>query len=689
MTKNRFDMGPQDIAWCPGCGDYGILQVLKDALFELDYHPEGVVFVSGIGQAAKTPQYIKGNFFNGLHGRALPPATAISLSNPDLKVIVTSGDGDMYGEGGNHFIHTIRRNPNITVFVYNNMIYGLTKGQASPTSQKGMNTPVQTDGVFLEPFNPLAVAISLDASFVARASIADPDQTKEIMKKALHHKGFSIVDIFQPCVSFNKLNTYDWFREHTYYLENHDSSNKMKALEKSFETEKMPLGIFYIHDKPTLNEFVFSNHGIEGALYKQNFDKKKLDALIDSKKHHTDKVSSTTSSVNKSQNSEPKSAKETLKDSNGSQQKYRVVIKEKWDETPTVRSFVLSIPSEYKFKAGQDIMVGFPDEREINGKKQIPLTISNPPTDGNKIILTLRNMGGFSKEIYNSNKGDELLITSPIGSTFVVDENSEDSFVFLSGGTGITPFMSIIRFLLASNKKNKVVLFNASRAPDEIIFKKELDKINEEQENIRVHYVLSESCPPDVNGDSGFICDDVLSKYITDDEKKNYKWFICGPPPMVDEMKKLVKDIDIPKDNVILEEWQLPGQEQKNEENKSDEVKSSDITSENKKFGNEDVDEMNENKNLSESSNESGEVILASESQEVELNPGPIMSAAEELGVPFSCRQGICGTCEVEVVEGMENLEPKNDKENNMKLPDGSRLCCQAEIKQGKVKIDF
>jgi len=140
MTNNRFDLGDIDISWCPGCGDYAILKTLKEALVELDIKPQELVMVSGIGQAAKTPQYLKCNYFNGLHGRSLPPAWAIKATNPELTVIAESGDGCSYGEGGNHLIHTIRRNPNITNFVHNNMIYGLTKGQASPTSQFGMKT---------------------------------------------------------------------------------------------------------------------------------------------------------------------------------------------------------------------------------------------------------------------------------------------------------------------------------------------------------------------------------------------------------------------------------------------------------------------------------------------------------------------------------------------------------------------
>jgi len=233
MDTEVFDMGDNDIAWCVGCGNFPMLEILKQILTELQIEPANLVFVSGIGQAAKTPHYLKCNVFNGLHGRALPAATAIKAANPSLTVIAESGDGDMYGEGGNHFLHTIRRNPNITNIVHNNMVYGLTKGQASPTSQIGFRTPVQVNGVFLEPFNPLAVAIALDASFVARAFIGDSEQTKEILKKAIAHKGYALVDIFQPCVTFNKVNTYKWFKEHTCYLEDsHDLRDRDEAFKK-------------------------------------------------------------------------------------------------------------------------------------------------------------------------------------------------------------------------------------------------------------------------------------------------------------------------------------------------------------------------------------------------------------------------------------------------------------------------
>ncbi len=208
MDTKVYDMEDIDIAWCPGCGNFYILKTLKQALVELEIEPQRLVMVSGIGQAAKTTHYFRCNLFNGLHGRYLPAATAIKAVNPELIVIAESGDGCTYGEGGNHLVHAIRRNPDITNIVHNNMVYGLTKGQASPTCQRGFQTPTQVDVVFLEPFNAIALAISLDASFVARAFAGDMEETKEILKKAILHKGYALIDLLQPCVTYNKLNTY-------------------------------------------------------------------------------------------------------------------------------------------------------------------------------------------------------------------------------------------------------------------------------------------------------------------------------------------------------------------------------------------------------------------------------------------------------------------------------------------------
>lgn len=252
---NPFDKINDDIAWCQGCGNFLILDILKTAMFELEFSPQSTVLVSGIGQAAKIPQYINANFFNGLHGRALPVATGIKLANKELNVIVSSGDGDMYGEGGNHFVHTIRRNPNITVIVHDNMVYGLTKGQSSPTSFADFSTKYQKEGTEIEPFNPLAIALSLNASFVARAFCQDKKEAVDIVKKAVLHRGMSIIDMFQPCVIYNKLNTYKWFKDNTYYLsQDYVPNNRAKAFELALKTDKYPLGIFYENERAVFEE---------------------------------------------------------------------------------------------------------------------------------------------------------------------------------------------------------------------------------------------------------------------------------------------------------------------------------------------------------------------------------------------------------------------------------------------------
>jgi len=281
IDKKLYDMPVDtDLAWCPGCGNFPILNIVKMALAELDIMPQDVVMCSGIGQAAKTPHYLRVNYFNGLHGRALPPAIAIKIANPKLTVIAESGDGDTYGEGGNHFMHTIRRNPDITSIVHNNMVYGLTKGQASPTSEKGMKTPIQTGGVVMEPFNPLATSLSLGATFVARVFSGDIVKSKEIIKAAIEHKGYALVDVFQPCVVFNKQNTYQWFKQNTYYLDekDHDKKDRMKALALAFETKRMALGILYQETgRPTYETLLRQG---DDPLFQRVRSKQALEALL-------------------------------------------------------------------------------------------------------------------------------------------------------------------------------------------------------------------------------------------------------------------------------------------------------------------------------------------------------------------------------------------------------------------------
>jgi 2-oxoglutarate ferredoxin oxidoreductase subunit beta len=248
----------EKIAWCPGCGDFGILNALKKALVTLNKSPKDILLVSGIGQAAKLPHYIKCNCFNGLHGRALPPAVGAKIANRNLTVIVTTGDGDFYGEGGNHFIHNIRRNVDITVIVCDNQIYGLTKGQASPTTDLGYQTKVQVSGVIMEPLHPLEMAIALGCGFVARGYSANLEHLSWLIAEGIKHKGFSLIDVLQPCVSFNKKNTYEWYAKRIYTVNDDASYNpedKLSAYQKAAEWgDRIPIGLIYRQQKQTYED---------------------------------------------------------------------------------------------------------------------------------------------------------------------------------------------------------------------------------------------------------------------------------------------------------------------------------------------------------------------------------------------------------------------------------------------------
>src|SRR3989338_5688044 len=248
--------GTFETAWCPGCGNFGILDAVKDALVKLQLDPHKIVLVSGIGQAAKLPHYLFGNVFNGLHGRAIPAATGIKLANRNLAVVVTSGDGDIYGEGGNHLIHAIRRNIDITVIVHNNQVYALTKGQASPTSDLGFVTRVQPHGVIDAPVHPLSLAIALEAGFVARSFAGDKEHLSLMIQEGIKHKGFSLIDVLQWCVTFNKKNNFLWYKQRAYKLgPEYEPSDKVKAFEKSLEWgDKIPIGIIYRNGRPSYEE---------------------------------------------------------------------------------------------------------------------------------------------------------------------------------------------------------------------------------------------------------------------------------------------------------------------------------------------------------------------------------------------------------------------------------------------------
>jgi 2-oxoglutarate ferredoxin oxidoreductase subunit beta len=235
-----------EIQWCPGCPNHGILQAVKKALVELDKGPDEVCLVSGIGQAAKLPHYLRCNFFNGLHGRAISAALGIHVANPELTTIVTTGDGDCYGEGGNHFIHAIRRNPDITLVVHNNEFYALTLGQASPTTLVGKRRALHPKGVEFEPLNVLSMAISQNCGYVARGFAGDVDHLTDLVVEAVKYPGFALVDVIQPCITWG-THPVSWYKERVYKLgDDYDPESRDAALEKSAEfDDSMPLGILY------------------------------------------------------------------------------------------------------------------------------------------------------------------------------------------------------------------------------------------------------------------------------------------------------------------------------------------------------------------------------------------------------------------------------------------------------------
>jgi 2-oxoglutarate ferredoxin oxidoreductase subunit beta len=270
------DYKGQTPAWCPGCGNFSILKAFVEALSELGIEPHLFTIVSGIGQGAKLPHYLKCNTFNGLHGRTLPVATGMKLANHEMRVIAVAGDGDCYGEGGNHLLHAMRRNIGLKLFVHDNQIYGLTKGQASPTSMEGMKTKTQPFGVFSEQLNPMALAVALDCSFVARGFAGEPEHLKGLIKEAIGHKGFSLVDILQPCVTFNKLNTYEWYRQRVYHIEaEYNPEDRAEAFKRALQWgERIPLGILYRNNRPVYEERIPVIK--DTPLVRQSFDPSKI-----------------------------------------------------------------------------------------------------------------------------------------------------------------------------------------------------------------------------------------------------------------------------------------------------------------------------------------------------------------------------------------------------------------------------
>ena len=269
------------IAWCPGCGNFAILQALRKALVELGIEPHRLLFVSGIGQAPKLPHYTQGNVFNGLHGRTLPAATGARIANHELVVIGIDGDGGAYGEGIGHLLATMRRNVNMLYMAHNNQVYGLTKGQASPTSDLGFVTRTTPLGAS-QPLNPIALALASDASFIARGFAGDTAHPSRLLKMGIEHRGFALIDILQPCVSFNHKNTYQWYRERIYKLEDegYDPSDKIEAFAKAQEWgDRIPIGIICRKERPVYEEQLPALK--ERPLVRQKIDPLQFQALLD------------------------------------------------------------------------------------------------------------------------------------------------------------------------------------------------------------------------------------------------------------------------------------------------------------------------------------------------------------------------------------------------------------------------
>jgi 2-oxoglutarate ferredoxin oxidoreductase subunit beta len=245
-------------AWCPGCGNFPLLKAFKQALGELEIRPQDILVVSGIGQSSKFPHYLQCNTFNGIHGRTLPVGTGARLANPELKVVCVAGDGDCYGEGGNHLLAALRRNVDLALVVHNNQIYALTKGQATPTTDPGVKTTLQPQGVYYQPLAALALAVSQGCSWVGRGSATDPEHLQELYKQAIAHKGFALLEVLQPCVTFNRVNTYQWYRQRVYRVEetpDYDPENELWAYQKAKEWgERIPTGVIYRHPRPVLEE---------------------------------------------------------------------------------------------------------------------------------------------------------------------------------------------------------------------------------------------------------------------------------------------------------------------------------------------------------------------------------------------------------------------------------------------------
>jgi len=276
--------GVVDPDWCPGCGDFGVLKAVKVGAGKAGVLPKDLVIVSGIGCSSNLPGYVHSYGVHSLHGRAVAVASGIKLANTDLKVVMTGGDGDGYGIGIGHFIHAMRRNLDLTYVVMDNQIYGLTTGQASPTTMKDMRTKSTPNGNVEFPINPLALALVSGATYVARGYSGEPAHLADLIAGGIQHKGFALIDVFSPCVTYNKVNTYAYFKKRVYKLEDekgYDSGNARAAMERAHEWgDKIPIGVVFKDEQPTYED---SDAVLKkGPVVKQSMriDKGVFDGLI-------------------------------------------------------------------------------------------------------------------------------------------------------------------------------------------------------------------------------------------------------------------------------------------------------------------------------------------------------------------------------------------------------------------------
>lgn len=281
VTEKDFDTSYKN-TWCAGCGNFGIMIALKKALTELGLKPENVLIVYGIGCSGNGVNFIKTYAWHSLHGRSLPTAVGAKLANKDLTVIVMAGDGDGYGEGMGHFIHTVRGNADITYITHDNKLYSLTLGQAAPTSDKGTKTKSTPGGLIEVSANPMALALSAGGGFVSRGFSGNVNHLTELLKKAILHKGFSLVDIFQPCVTFNHINTFKYYFDRLYLLDDNKEYNSkdisVALKEAMIWGDKIPYGLFYTDNRPSYGDHLPQLQGT--ALVKRKMAVRNIDKLV-------------------------------------------------------------------------------------------------------------------------------------------------------------------------------------------------------------------------------------------------------------------------------------------------------------------------------------------------------------------------------------------------------------------------